>query len=499
MTKDSYLVMDRLWRIHGDDQAWVFCAHPSQFGDFFLSLSLFQNFRFRHGDDQDMRVLVATPGHHAIARLFEHLFTSVHFAPDLAGVHVRDVQEWAMVRGRARFGPGGLIWVHPFYFGFPQYEIGTLINRGRASYPDLCRLGYRLGFELAASPPRVTGAMREAAEALARQHGIEPGRSVVLFPYARSIRQESTAHLAAFAKQAKAEGYHVVTSVAGEERPIVGTPGVFIPFHLLIPFCELAGNAVAIMSGIGDILASAQCNKLLIYANSGDIDLFSVVDYELGGNSSEVAFDFSHGSIDDFLGFFPRIHTPAYAERYNAVPLPVQRYIAAHRAEVRAEMSLGDPGYVHTFGKYRGVGGIVLGNGWSGLEGWGAWSAGFRAFVYIGNAWVNLANEDGSPPDLILHLDMTPAVNDRHREQRIRVSVGEVACDYRFVAGDPLPDMSIRLPAAMTREPCVKLVIDIETPHPPSVHPTDPRPLGVGLIGIRIALAPPKDVGTLPA
>lgn len=132
MPKESFLVMDRMWRIHGDDRAWMFCAHPSKFSDFFLNLSVFQNFRFRRGDDPDLRMLVPTPGHHAIARMFERLFTSVHFAPELAEVRVPDMQEWAMARGRARFGPGGLIWVHPFFFGFPQYEIGWLINRGRA-------------------------------------------------------------------------------------------------------------------------------------------------------------------------------------------------------------------------------------------------------------------------------------------------------------------------------------------------------------------------------
>lgn len=79
MPTKTTLLMDRLWCTHGDDQAWVFCAHPSKFGDFFLAMSVFHNFRFRHGDDQDIRLLVQTEGHYAIARMFAYLFTSCTF------------------------------------------------------------------------------------------------------------------------------------------------------------------------------------------------------------------------------------------------------------------------------------------------------------------------------------------------------------------------------------------------------------------------------------
>lgn len=480
------LMMDGLWRQHGDDQAWVFCAHPTKFGDFFLSMSVFHNFRFRHGDEQDIRLLVPSRGHQAIARMFEHLFTSVHFVPELAQAHVPDMQEWAMSRGRAKFAPGGLVWVHPLFFCFPQFEINPLALRGRASYPELCRLGYRVPLELAAMPPRITETMRTRADDLARQHGIAPGRSLVLCPYAGSYPQDAYAHFTALARIAKQAGYHVVTSVAANERPIPDTAGVFIPFDLLIPFCELAGSVVALRSGVSDILAGARCRKIWVYANQSYIEIGSVIDYELGGNDAEIVFNFSNGSVEDFLTLFDRLHTPPYADLHNAVPPQVQRYLAAHRGETKAEMSLAKPDYVHVFGKYRGVGGIVLGSGWSGLEGWGAWSVGFRAFIYLNNAYADLAQEAGKPLDLVLRLDLRPALHDRHLEQHIRVALGEVECAYAFVGG-PHPLVELAVPAAMAREPCFKVVIDILTPHPPSINPADPRSLGVGLFGTRLA------------
>lgn len=488
MPTETALIMDELWRRHGDDGAWVFSAHPSKYGDFFLSMSVFHNFRFRLGQEHDLRLLVHTPGHYAIARMFEHLFTSVRYEPDLAQAHVPSMQEWTISRGRAKFAPGGFIWVYPLIFCFPQYQINGLTHQGRVSYPELCLLGYRLAFELAAMPPQVTETMREEAEGLARQHSIEPDRSLVMFPYASSYPQDSLAHFEAFAHMAKRAGYYVVTSISGNERPVPDTPGIAIPFDLLIPFCELAGSVVALRSGIVDILASAQCRKIWIYARQSFIDVGSVVDYELGGDAAEIAFDFRHGTVEEFLEIFPRFHTPLYADVYNSVPLPVQRYLEAHCRDTGAVMSLADPGYVHTFGKYRGVGGIVLGNGWSGLEGWGAWTVGARAFLYIGNIYADrprLSDDDGSP-NLMLHLTLAAALNECHAEQQIRVRLGDVKRSYVFIDGPPAP-VELPIPLPMARERYLKVVIDILTPHPPDIRPTDPRPLGVGLSRIAIS------------
>lgn len=482
-------VMDKIWQDHGDDMSWVFCSHPSQFGDFYLSMSVFHNFRFLRGGRHGIRLLVGTPGHRAIARLFCHLFSSIHYVPELAAVPPLEMQVWSVERRRAQFAPGSLIWLHPFYFCFPQFEIASLINRGRAKYSELCRLGYRLPFELASMPPTVTAGMREGAQTLAARHQIVPGRTLVLFPYARSVPQDCTVHFVALAEQATQAGYHVMTSVAGQEQPIAGTAAVHIPFDLLIPFCELAGHVVAIKSGIGDILATARCAKIFVYRNEGDIDMFSVVDSELGGNAKEIAFDFSQQSVPDFLAACDRWQAPTCADLINSVPRPVARYIAAHQADVRSEMSLANPPYVHPMGKYRGIGGIVLGNGWSGLEGWGAWSIGHRAFVYLGNPYADLVREADGECGITVHLDIAPALNERHIAQQIHVMLGGATATFNYEGGTPHPAVALTVPAAVAAEACFKIIIDIRLPQPPDINPRDPRLLGIGLKGVQIRMA----------
>ena len=480
--------MDRIWQSYGDNTSWVFTSHPTQFGDLYACLAVFHNFRFRNRGHIQIKLIVGTPGHLAIARMFGHLFDAIHHVPELATVPAQEMQEWSLARRKFHFAPGNLIWLHPFYYCFPQYEIASLMNRGRANYSELCRLGLRLPFELAAAPPVTTEAMRSSAQQLAVQHGIAPGKTILLFPYSRSIKQDCTAHFAALADLAKREGYRVFTSVAGAEQPIAGTQGVSIPFDLLIPYCELAGRVVAARSGVSDIISNAECFKLDLYSFDSHLDIFSIADYELGGSSAEVIFPFSDRSVEDFLALYPRVHEATPSDRFNSIPLPVTRYLSAHRADTKPQTAIGDPGYVHMFGKYRAVGGVVLGTGWSGIEPWGVWSTGFRAFLYLGNPYARMSSGPADVQRVVVRLDLTAALNERHTTHRINILLGDNHYSYEFIAGRPHPQVTLVVPRGLAADMCLKVVIEIHTPHSPTLNSADPRLLGIGLIGVAFAL-----------
>lgn len=480
--------MDRIWQSYGDNASWVFTSHPTQFGDLYACLAVFHNFRFRNRGHIPIKLIVGTPGHLAIARMFGHLFDAVHHVPELATIPAQEMQEWSLARRKFNFAPGNLIWLHPFYYCFPQFEIASLMNRGRANYSELCRLGLRLPFELAAMPPHITEAMRASAQQLAVQHGVIPGKTILLFPYSRSIKQDCTVHFAAFAGLAKQDGYRVLTSVAGAEQPIVGTEGVNIPFDLLIPYCEMAGRVVAARSGVSDIICTAQCFKMDVYSFESHLDIFSISDYELGGNAVEVIFPFAERGVEDFLALYPRVREASLSDMYNTIPSPVSRYLLAHRAETKPQTTIGDPIYVHSFGKYRAIGGVVLGTGWSGIERWGIWSTGFRAFLYLGNPYAQSSSDPIDPQRITIRLNLTAALNERHTTHRISISLGDSHSSYEFIAGRPHPEVTLAVPLDLSDDPCLKVVIDIHTPHSPTLNSADPRLLGIGLISVVFAV-----------
>lgn len=103
-----------------------------------------------------------------------------------------------------------------------------------------------------------------------RTHGLEPGKIVLLAPYAGQqnmwgIPMEFYTKLTA---RLRAAGYTVCTNSGDpqKEPPVPGTLPLLVPHHLIRPFCEQAGYFIGLRSGLCDIISAAKLRaKIVLY------------------------------------------------------------------------------------------------------------------------------------------------------------------------------------------------------------------------------------------
>ena len=131
------------------------------------------------------------------------------------------------------------------------------------------------------------------------------------------------------AKRLAAEGYSVFTSVAPGEAPVAGTEPLFVPFALLPDLCEHAGWAVAVRSGISDILAPTRCRKTFFYPNMVELAPWSVNAMDYCRDAYEITFDFVGRSQQEFSRL---VRSPLDMSPLVARPRQLSRFVGLGRA-----------------------------------------------------------------------------------------------------------------------------------------------------------------------
>lgn len=108
----------------------------------------------------------------------------------------------------------------------------------------------------------------ESSEDLFVRNELIKGKTVILSPYAGTMRKLPYTFWIRLVKALQKEEYCICTNVAGDnELPIEGTIGVFCPYAKMISFVENAGYFVGLRSGLLDIIESANCRKVGLYTS----------------------------------------------------------------------------------------------------------------------------------------------------------------------------------------------------------------------------------------
>jgi len=103
---------------------------------------------------------------------------------------------------------------------------------------------------------------------IARSIGIEPGKSVLLFPYANSIQMIDIGFWNALTEQLVKEGFICYTNAAGpKEKPLFGTEIVSLGIAETAAFVQHCGNMVSLRNGMCDITQYVQCKMAVIYSD----------------------------------------------------------------------------------------------------------------------------------------------------------------------------------------------------------------------------------------
>lgn len=94
---------------------------------------------------------------------------------------------------------------------------------------------------------------------------IEPGKAVVLSPYAKSVTALDAKVWERIVRYYQGKGYQCLTNVAGDEKDLPGTAPVSPAICEIQSVVERAGTFVGIRSGICDVLREAACRKVALY------------------------------------------------------------------------------------------------------------------------------------------------------------------------------------------------------------------------------------------
>jgi hypothetical protein len=495
--------IEAYWARHGQADAWTFITTNLHNGDLYSVLTLLRPFRMLRSGGRPVRVLATGRTHHQIALLFRDVIDEVIYTPE-AAFTARDINHWRVIRGCGYLTTGTPIPLNVIDYIEPPLPWGGLwflFNDLGIFYMHLFKFLLGLPLDVAPSPPTISPHARHAAAELLNQYSLPFGKTVVLFPYAQTAEyaqhpQRVRDHFAALAERARLNGLSVCTSVVQDEEPVDGTRSMFIPFGLLIPFCDLAGYAVTIRSGITDMLSVSQCRKLHIYPSQRAADRVSPVGLGLGGIEQNLAFQFAEQPDPDGFAKIAShaLLAPQPTDGSAWVPALVRDLLAL-------KVSKGAPD-----GRFRAADGIlrmenyrlfvsgVLAEGWSGAEDWGTWTLGHRSIVYLRAATafgLDPAETDGCP--IVLLLDLQFAITrDIHEVLEYSVEVNGRAAYYQARWPDRWRVLRLPLAPAELHAP-VRVIFSVENPAlrhvPPDGGAGDRRVIGIGLLKATYELA----------
>jgi len=137
-----------------------------------------------------------------------------------------------------------------------------------------------------------------------REYALEPGKTVVISPYAgHFIAQINEEHWAKLISTLKAKGFSVCTNCGNpKELPLPGTKAPFIELQDCVEFVETAGYFIGVRSGFCDLVCMANCKKIVIYetgTQAASIDFFGFRNMGIGENIIELINDCIH--VDDLI------------------------------------------------------------------------------------------------------------------------------------------------------------------------------------------------------
>lgn len=99
-----------------------------------------------------------------------------------------------------------------------------------------------------------------------KKNNLIPGKTVLIAPYAKSVRQIPVSFWKKLVDKLSEQGYKVCTNSIGIQEPAIeGTIAMQIPHSVSVPFLEMAGITIGLRSGFQDITNTANCLKITLY------------------------------------------------------------------------------------------------------------------------------------------------------------------------------------------------------------------------------------------
>lgn len=232
---------------------------PLSIGDAYQTLCVLKAFREKHLQPGARLFYVCSDRAAPIVTMFEG-------AVDVLVGQRLDYNLCYLFAQRYILGPGV-----PIIMGPAMYADGwlqRLLDAGLITPMHARKLILGLDLDAPLTQGVPTVADRQGAEALAREAGVDPGRSLLIVNHATTARPLP---VEAFADVVAAFPGPVFTdtTVAGAEL-VPGTQPIGIPIAQMVPLAEICGQVLAIRSGVVDLLSNAATQLFTVYPRPRD-------------------------------------------------------------------------------------------------------------------------------------------------------------------------------------------------------------------------------------
>lgn len=254
-------------------RSWIL-INPTSIGDTWTVCALAHEFKKTHGG---MLTMVIPDYQTPIAMMYRNSIDRIIPVDKavLSGLCLRS-------HTLSYFGIDQPFVAHPFFQGDGRttslMNLFALPGRGGVFFADIYRYMLHLDWDTPLSLPTIPNDWRDEALNYAMSVGIEPGRSVILFPdnnTAKPLPQEFWQRLVCALKD---EGWKVFTNMAGNSsgpRSLLfdGSYPINLSIKLAIPLAELAGYFISGSNGLAALLigSEAKCKHSWIVANYEDL------------------------------------------------------------------------------------------------------------------------------------------------------------------------------------------------------------------------------------
>ena len=120
-----------------------------------------------------------------------------------------------------------------------------------------------------------------------RINSINPGKTVVLSPYAKSVTALPSEIWNDIVEGYTSRGYKVLTNVNGDEKPLKGSEELRAELCEMNSILERAGTFIGLRSGLCDVIRAAVCRKIALYPDYNycdtkwkSIDMYAIDGFE---------------------------------------------------------------------------------------------------------------------------------------------------------------------------------------------------------------------------
>ena len=146
----------------------------------------------------------------------------------------------------------------------------TQIVAGMLCYQKSTMLdGYRIWYDINENAPKCLPQLKysdEDVKEITHRFNIEKDHSVILAPYANSVRLLDFEFWEKLSNRLSDRGFKVYTNVSKDSESVIpGTNPIMFDVDIAQPILEEAGFFVGLRSGFCDVVCNAECEKIILY------------------------------------------------------------------------------------------------------------------------------------------------------------------------------------------------------------------------------------------